>query len=227
MKCYHHVSCGIYSFSLYTIHGRALPYYGCNKDQLEVARPSHSLCTSTDMDTRARTKWHWSQAPVYNVWVCGSKLIHLYAMFTLVFVAAIFWNELLLEITTQHSCNPSEVDCFFIDNLGIISNLSNHLTATMWCVHLLLPTWLQPCGVSTYLTATMWCVHLLDCNHVVCPPTSASSTSLTSMVQLGLLDVCLEFVHSLLKHYQLAFFSWSDVMHRGIGHCGILSRCYV
>ena len=31
-------------------------------------------------------------------------------------VAGIFWHEFLLEEMPQHSCNPSEVDCFFIKN---------------------------------------------------------------------------------------------------------------
>ena len=118
-----------------------------------------------------------------------------YTMLMLVFVAGIFWNEFLLEMTIQHSCNPFVVECFFIKN----------------------------CWDSFKF------VEPIDCNHV---PSSVSTFNcfkykLTSMVHLGLLDVCLEFVHSSLKCYQLAFSSWSDVMHTGIRHCGILSCCYV
>ena len=82
VKCYHHVSCGIHSFFLFTTNGCGLPFGGCNGYHPEFARTSHSLWTSTDnMDTEARTKWHEWQAPVYNVWVCDSKLIHLLACY--------------------------------------------------------------------------------------------------------------------------------------------------
>ena len=125
---------------------------------------------------------HKPQSTMYG-FVVPSFYIYMLAMYItimLFFVARIFWYEFLFEETTQHSCNPSEVNCFFIENI--------------------------------------W---------EAIQPSSATSTSLTLLVHLGQLDVCWEFLHSSLQCYQLAFFSWSDVMHRCIGHCSIPLHFYV
>ena len=82
-------------------------------------------------------------------------------------VGTIFWYEFLLEETTQHSCNPTEVDSFFIENIW--DTLMNQLIATMW---------------------------INVCQAIL--PSSATSTSSTSLVHLGLLDVHLECLYSSL-----------------------------
>ena len=58
---------------------------------------------------------HKPQSTMYG-FVVPSLYINWLAVYMsamLVYVAAIFWHEFLLEETVQHSCNPSGVECFF------------------------------------------------------------------------------------------------------------------
>ena len=59
---------------------------------------------------------HRPQSTMYGFVVPSSYIYMLavYIPFMLSCVAGIFWLEFLLEETSQHSCNPSEVECFFI-----------------------------------------------------------------------------------------------------------------
>ena len=60
---------------------------------------------------------HKPQSTMYG-FVVPSSYIHMLAIYIMIMfgcVAGIFWNEFLLEETIQHSCNPSEIDCFFIE----------------------------------------------------------------------------------------------------------------
>ena len=56
------------------------------------------------------------QSTMYGFVVPSSYIesLAMYITFMLFCVAATFWYEFLLEETIQQTCNPSEVDCFFI-----------------------------------------------------------------------------------------------------------------
>ena len=68
---------------------------------------------------------HKPQSTMYGFVVPSSYIYKLavYIITMLLCVGGIFWHEFLLEITIQHSCNPSEVDCFFIKSFWDIVKL--------------------------------------------------------------------------------------------------------
>ena len=56
------------------------------------------------------------------------RMLAIYIMTMLLSVAGIFWNVFLLEETTRHSCSPSEVDCFIIENFWDIFKFAEPIT---------------------------------------------------------------------------------------------------
>ena len=83
---------------------------------------------------------HKPQSTMYGFVVPSSyiRMLAIYITNLLYYVTAIFWYEFLLEETTQHSCNPSGVDCFFIKHFWNILKFAEPLD----CHHV-------PIGVST------------------------------------------------------------------------------
>ena len=67
-------------------------------------------------------------------------MLAIYITNLLYYVTAIFWYEFLLEETTQHSCDPSGVDCFFIKHFWNILKFAEPID----CNHV-------PSGVSTFI----------------------------------------------------------------------------
>ena len=83
---------------------------------------------------------HKPQSTMYGFVVPSSYIYNLavYIAYMLYCVAIIFWYEFLLEETMQHSCNPTEVDCFFIDHFWEILKFDEPID----CHHV-------PSGMST------------------------------------------------------------------------------
>ena len=78
------------------------------------------------------------QSTMYGFVVPSSYICMLakYITTMLLSVAGIFWHEFLLEETIQDSCNPSEVDCFFIKSYWDLFKLiepvdCNHVASRM------------------------------------------------------------------------------------------------
>ena len=85
---------------------------------------------------------HKPQSTMYGFVVPSSyiRMLAIYITNLLYYVTAIFWYEFLLEETTQHSCNPSGVDGFFIKHFWDILKFAEPLD----CNHV-------PSGVSTLI----------------------------------------------------------------------------
>ena len=85
---------------------------------------------------------HKPQSTMYGFVVPSSYIywLAMYIAFMLLCVAGTFWHEFLLEETIQHSCNPSEVECFFIKNFWNFYKFVEPLD----CNHV-------PSGVSTFI----------------------------------------------------------------------------
>ena len=81
------------------------------------------------------------QSTMYGFVVPSSyiRMLVRYIIIMLYCVAGTFWYEFLLEETIQHSCNPSEVECFFIKRYWDVFKFIEPLD----CNHV-------PSGVSTF-----------------------------------------------------------------------------
>ena len=84
---------------------------------------------------------HKPQSTMYGFVVPSSYIywLAMYIAFMLLCVAGTFWHEFLLEETIQHSCNPSEVECFVFENFWDFFKFVEPID----CNHV-------PSGVSTF-----------------------------------------------------------------------------